>query len=242
MSYSSQSTRFVSIYNELSEFMEKELHEKDFRSHVQMLNIMAKKNHIIKANYDELRTFANLRNIIVHDSTGSYNPIAEPHPEVVKRYQEILNQLINPPTALSICTKADDMFFAHPNMKLIDCIKKMHDRNFSYIPVCADDKLIGVLSGDSIFTYMRRNATTAIHEEFKISDLGDSIKDHIDERFCFVDKSRPLGEITHMYINDIQDGKRLGAVFVTETGSENEKILGIISAWDLIDFIGKDEV
>ena len=61
MSYSSQSTRFVSIYNELSEFMEKELHEKDFRSHVQMLNIMAKKNHIIKANYDELRTFANLR-------------------------------------------------------------------------------------------------------------------------------------------------------------------------------------
>jgi len=242
MSDSSPSAKFVSIYNELSEYMEKELNEKNFRSHVQMLNIMSKKNHIIKSNYDELRTFANLRNIIVHDSTGSYNPIAEPHPEVVKRYQHILNQLINPPTALSICTKAADMFFAHPNMKLIDCIKKMHDRNFSYIPVCMNEKLIGVLSGDSIFTYMRRNSTTSIHEEFRIRDLGDSIKDHIDERYCFVNKDLSLGEITSMYINDIKDGKRLGAVFVTETGSENEKIMGMISAWGLIDFIGKDEV
>ena len=241
MSETTLSEKFVSIYNELSEYMEKELHEKDFRSHVQMLNIMSKKNHIIKENYEELRTFANLRNVIVHDSTGNYNPIAEPHEEVVKRYQDILNRLKNPPTALDISTKAKDMFFAHLNMRLIDCIKKMHDKNFSYIPVCADYKLLGVLSGDSIFTYMRRNATISIHEDFKISDLGDSIKNHIDERYCFVSKDMPLNEVTNMYINDIKDGKRLGAVFVTKTGHDSEKILGMISAWDLIDFIGKDE-
>ena len=153
----------------------------------------------------------------------------------------ILNQLINPPTAFSMCTKAKDMFFAYLDMRLIDCVKKMHDYNYSYMPVRSKDKTVGVLSGDSVFTYMRKNATTTIHKNFLISDLGDSIKNHIDERYSFVEKNMPLHEIVDMYTNDIQDGKRLGAVFVTKTGNENEKILGMISAWDLIDYIGREE-
>jgi len=236
------STQFVNIYNELSEEMEKMLKEKSFHSHVQLLNILSKKNHVIKTNYDELRTFANVRNMIVHDSTGSYNPIVEPHPEAVRRYERILNKLKNTPTALSISTKAEQMFFASPDMLLIDCVKVMHDKNYSYIPVCENDKFSGVLSGDSIFTYMRRNTTAAVGSGLKIKDLGDSIKEHIDERYCFVAKDMLLSELTEMYSADIMDGKRLGVVFVTETGDEKQKILGMISAWDLIDYIGKEDL
>ena len=51
-----------------------------------------------------------------------------------------------------------------------------------------------------------------------------------------------LSELTEMYSADIMDGKRLGVVFVTETGDEKQKILGMISAWDLIDYIGKEDL
>lgn len=239
MSYSELSNRFINTYNELSEYMEKYLNYKDYRSHTQMLNIMAKKNHTVRIHYDELRTFANLRNIIVHDSTSKYNPIADPHIEVVERYESILNELRDPPTAFEIATKASDMVFVSPNMKLKECIKIMHDKDYTYMPVSQNMQLIGVLSGDSIFTYMRKNQTTTIHDDFRIKDLGDAIRMHIDERYSFVSKNTPLIDVTEMYSNDIQNGKRLGAVFVTERGQENERILGMISAWDLIDYIGK---
>ena len=241
MSYSELSNRFVNVYNELSEYMEKELNLKDYRSHVQMLNIMSKKNHTVKTYYDELRTFANLRNIIIHDSTSKYNPIAEPHVEVVERYEYIFNKLRNPPTAYDAATKAKDLVFASLDMRLLDCVKKMHDKNYSYMPVKDDNRFIGVLSGDSIFTYMRKNSTTTIHDNLKIADLGDSIREHIDERYCHVSKDTPLSQIIDMYSNDIQEGRRLGAVFVTATGSSDEKIMGMISAWNLIDYIGKED-
>ena len=241
MSYSELSNRFVNVYNELSEYMEKQLKLKDYRSHVQMLNIMSKKSHIVKNNYDELRTFANLRNIIVHDSTSKYNPIAEPNKEVVDRYEHIFNKLKNPPTAYDVATKSNDLVFAQPNMKLIDCIKQMHDKNYSYMPVMDKNNLVGVLSGDSIFTHMRKNYTITISNDFKVEDLGDSLVDPMDERFCYVSKNTLLDEVIDMYSRDIEEGKRLGAVLVTETGNSKQKIIGMISAWDLIDYIGKED-
>lgn len=240
MSYSELSNRFINTYNELSEYMEKYLNYKDYRSHTQMLNIMSKKNHTVRTYYDELRTFANLRNIIVHDSTSKYNPIADPHIEVVQRYESILKELKDPPTAFGMSTKAKDLVFASPNMRLKECIKIMHDKDFTYMPISQSMQLVGVLSGDSVFTYMRKNQTTTVHDDFRIKDLGDAIKTHMDERYSFVSKNTSLIDVTQMYVNDIQDGKRLGAVFVTEHGREDERILGMISAWDLIEHIRKD--
>lgn len=234
------SSRLINIYNELSEYMGKLLNERDYKSHVQMLNILSKKHHMIKAYYDELRLIANLRNIIVHDSTSKYNPIAEPHKEIVDRYEYIFSRIKNPPIAIAIATKSKHLIFAKQETKVKTCIKRMHEKNISYMPIIKDDQLIGVLSGDCIFTYMRKNHTTTIHEEFTIGDLGDSIFYHIDERFSFVSKGTPLHQIVEMFANDIQDGKRLGAVFVTQSGSKKEKILGMISAWDVIDYIGDD--
>ena len=241
MPYSELTNRFINVYNELSEYMEDQLHLKDYRSHVQMLNIMSKKSQIIKNHYDELRTFANLRNVIIHDSTSKFNPIAEPHREVVERYEYILNRLTNPTTAYDIATKSDDLVFAHKNMRLIDCIKIMHDKNYSYMPVMEKQKFVGVLSGDSIFTYMRKNHIITIYEDFQVGDLGDSITEHMDERYSFVGKDALVDDIIYMYNNDIKDGRRLGAVFVTNNGNADEKIIGMISAWDLIEYIGKDE-
>lgn len=241
MSDNELSSRFINAYNELSEYMEAYLHLREHRSHVQMLGIMSKKNHTIKSNYDELRTFANLRNIIVHDSTSRYNPIANPHMEAVQRYEQILSEITNPDTAYSAATKSNNLIFAHPNMRLIECITNMHNKNFSYMPVIKDNRLIGILSGDSIFTYMRKNQTTTIHKDFRVADLGDSIVEHIDERYCYVKKDTPLNDVVEMYSNDIEDDKRLAAVFVTTTGNIKGKILGMISAWNLIDYMGRED-
>ncbi len=241
MSYSELSNRFINTYNELSDYMEKHLNYKDYRSHTQMLNIMAKKNHIVRVHYDELRTFANLRNIIVHDSTSKYNPIADPHIEVVERYENILKELKDPPIAFDIATKASQLVFAVSDMKLKECVKIMHDKNFTYMPVAEKGMMIGVLSGDSIFTYMRKNQKITIHDDFRIKELGDAIKMHMDERYSFVSCYTPLNDVVEMYANEIQDGKRLGAVFVTERGYEDERILGMISAWDLIDYMYEEK-
>ncbi len=159
--------------------MEKVLNVHDYRSHVQMLSILRKKNKTVAKFYDELRLFANLRNLIVHDSTSKYNPIAEPHEEVVERYEHIYRRIKNPPNAMDVCIESNDLIFARLEDKVLDCIKKMHDQDISYIPVIDKHKVVGVFSGDCIFTYLRNNETTLIDSNFTIADLGDSF--HLEQ-------------------------------------------------------------
>lgn len=241
MTDNSLSTRFINTYNEFTEHMEDVLNLHDYKTHVQMLNILSRKNHTVHHYYDELRLFASLRNTIIHDSTSKYNPIAIPHEEVVKRYESIFHQIKDPPTALDICVKSKNLAFARLDHRVKDCIVKMHDKDFSYMPVIDNNQVVGVFSGDCIFTYMRKNHTTIVNDKFLIRDLGDSIHidNHIDERFEFIGKNTSLGEIINKFSNTMIGSKRLAVIFVTHNGNNNEKILGMISAWNVIDEVSE---
>lgn len=241
MSNTSLSDRFINTYNELTEHMEKILNIHDYKSHVQMLSILNRKNQTVAKFYDELRLFANLRNTIVHDSTSRYNPIAEPHKEAVERYEYIYNRIKNPPTALDICIRAKDLIFASLDDRVIDCIKKMHENDISYIPIIDKNTIVGVFSGDAVFTYMRNNKTTVIDSNFTIMDLGEciSLDKHIDERFEYVRKFTKLDDIVYMFSQSIKGSKRLGVIFVTENGRPHEKVLGMISPHNVIEEVSE---
>lgn len=64
-------------------------------------------------------------------------------------------------------------------------------------------------------------------------------KDFIDidknenEYYSFVKKNTLLIEIEEMFQKEFKDNKRLAVVFITETGKKTEKLLGLITVWDL---------
>ena len=76
---------FITIYNELDDFMRKELNQDHKASHSDLIRKMARKNKVFNIYMDELLSFARLRNAIIHNPYNRYaQPIADPHDYVVE--------------------------------------------------------------------------------------------------------------------------------------------------------------
>ena len=42
-----------------------------------------------------------------------------------------------------------------------------------------------------------------------------------------------------MFQNGLKDQKRISVVFITETGKSSEKILGLVTAWDIAGYTNR---
>lgn len=228
---------FLEMYNEIDQYMRKELKKSDEASHSNLIREMSKKNRVFRNNENDLLDYAKLRNAIVHNSHKKVaDPIAEPHEYIVKRYKSLLDSVMNPPKALdTIAIKSDKIFSAQLSNNLYGILKKMKDNSFTHVPIFDGEKFIGVLSENTLFSYMVDNKDVIITTEYLIKELIDyiPIDNHIGEYFEFVERQSLVLDIVEKFSDYLIDTKRLGAIFITENGLGSQKILGMITAWDI---------
>lgn len=235
--YDGNSEKFLTTYNELDKYMREYLNESGHSSHSDLINKMAKVNKVFNANEYNLRSFANLRNAIVHNPNEKFaNPIAEPHDFIVKRYEEIKNKVMNPPKALdTIAIKRDNIFTASLNSKALEIMEQMNKNIFTHVPIVDNDILVGVFSENTVFSYIVKNQEVLIDSEMLIKEFAEyiPINNHGSESFKFVSRETLVIDIEGIFQEGIKDNKRISAVFITENGNENEKLLGMLTAWDV---------
>jgi predicted transcriptional regulator len=225
----SNSEKFLAIYNEIDVFMRKELNVESWVSHKELIRrLIDKGNLIIKTYADDLISYAELRNAIVHNPyKNQFEPIAEPHEIILNKYDKLKSQILNPPLALdTLAIRGKDIFKISLEDSIIAVMEVMNNRSFTHVPVIENNKLIGVFSENTIL----------IDDEFKIKDFIEFIplNNHCSECFLFRPRTITVIEIEEVFKSDIIGNKRIAAVFITENGRENEKILGLITQWDVI--------
>lgn len=76
-----------------------------------------------------------------------------------------------------------------------------------------------------------------ISEFFK--DDGSIVEDEIgfarkNEYYLFSSKRTPVFELKKIFTEKFEKGDRVGAIFITENGKQSERLLGIITSWDLV--------
>ena len=69
---------------------------KDFIAFYRLIDQAKKKSPLVRKYEDDLRSYADLRNAIVHNRTSMEFVIAEPHTEVVERIEHIDQVLAKP--------------------------------------------------------------------------------------------------------------------------------------------------
>ncbi|NLC67536.1 MAG: CBS domain-containing protein [Clostridiaceae bacterium] len=235
----SNAEKFLAIYNELDTYMRRELNVDSWISHKDLIRRLAEKgNLLIKYNADDLMTFAELRNAIVHNPyKNQLDPIAEPHSIILSRYENLRNKILKPPLALdTIAIKYKDIYKATLEENTLTVMETMSKKSFTHVPVIEDGKLIGVFSENTIFSFIVNNRNVIIDDEFKIKDFIDfiPINNHCSECFLFRPRNITVIEIVEVFKNDLIGSKRIAAVFITNNGREDEKILGLITPWDVI--------
>ncbi len=237
----SNSDRFLNIYNELDQFMRVSLDEDSRTSHTQLIEKLAKKSNLFRFYKNDLKEFAELRNAIVHNTHFCNNRygdvIAEPHDIVVEMYDELLEKINSPKLAKDIYRHLSDenVLIATTKTKIMNIIKAMHDKDFTCVPIIMNNKLIGVFSENVLLSLIAKKGICDFRKLI-INDILEyiQIENHQGEYFEFCKVKDNIFDLKELFQKQMLNKKRLELIFVTGNGQRNEEILGVISAWDLV--------
>lgn len=236
MPESKREKEILRIYNELDKFFRTSLGQDEAIDHAGVLQRISRINPEVNRYTYELRSFSKLRNMLVHDGSGSNEmPLIEPTEFAIKRYQELADLIMKPKKALNIAVRKDRVFTVKPSDLATEVMEEMNKKTFTHAPVMKGDKMVGVFSENTVFSYLVKEKQSLIDEETTVGDFMDFIglDDHPSEKFIFVSSESTAMEVREIFSDAVKNGVRIGMIFVTANGKPEESLLGVITAWDL---------
>lgn len=185
---------------------------------------------------DKLNLCREIRNLLSHHAEFGGERVVQPSDTLIKFLEEVTEYVRRPPLALECATLFADLLKTTPSQKAQTVMKKMERQGFSHVPVIENGGCIGVFSVSSLFTYALLHGMEAVRDDMLISDFYEvtPIDRHSTERFRFVGRDATINDVRQQFEHSSK--KRLAAVFVTDNGSQSGRILGMITATDLINY------
>ena len=178
---------------------------------------------------ERLKDLGELRNFLVHEYRND-QPVAIPSEASVTLIEDIRDQLTKP-------ARLTDLF-RHP---VVTCApsdpigvaaRKIHDGSYSQLPVYSGNELIGLLTSETVARWLadRLADGQGILEE----EIVEEVMKHGDGSHTFVvmDRHSTVDDALTEFDESLHSGKILDAVILTQSGSRNERPLGIVTAAD----------
>lgn len=183
----------------------------------------------------KLRTYADLRNAIVHSERGIDSPIAEPHVEEVERYERLVQGILKPPSVMSIAVPIAKIFSVDYSKNLFEVIRYMNEKVYTHALLLDKGRVVGVFSENTIFSYLGHHGEAILDSTLMIESVREflPIQSHKSECFQFVSRLESVGDVVRIFRDMFQSRRRLGAVFITEKGAPSESLLGMLTPWDI---------
>lgn len=226
---------FIAMFNKLEKWAKKEagLHEDDSLKKAFSILRDKKKNAVVKRYYDELELLRKIRNLLVHEKTDPENHVIYPSEEIVASLHEIYQKLAAPKKVGNVFNRSVVTFTTEDSLaSVLKVIEKQSYTNFPiYLP---DGKFVGVLTDNGVARWLAENVEDG---DLLVSTVETKVKDVIDREeiknnYIFINKNTSVYDAKDMF----QSHKvRLAAILITENGKEHEKLLGIITAYDILE-------
>lgn len=185
---------------------------------------------------EELNICREMRNMLAHHAQIGGKPVFEPSDEVVDVLRRILDDVKNPPVAMTIATPASMLVTCDPDDLAENVIHMMKKQGYSHVPVVERGVLKGVFSVGTVFSMVDKYGPGNVREGARIRDFEEflPVDRHTTESFGFVSDSAPYSGLKQRFTAKGPHERRLAALFVTANGNPGEKLLGIITPWDMI--------
>ena len=112
----------------------------------------------------------------------------------------------------------------------------MKNKGFSHIPVLNDkNAVVGVFSPNALFNYFTEHTDQDIsHLSTKDIEPYLSLDKSFSEKYCFVAANLGEEEVADTFVNNYLNNKKIAMVFVTQSGKQNEPLIGVIVLKDLL--------
>ncbi|MFC4557769.1 CBS domain-containing protein [Virgibacillus kekensis] len=227
----SRAERFEVAFNRIHQELRKLVKDEN-QSFSNLVYKGSKSYTIVRQYQSELQQFSRLRNAIVHERYELGEYIAEPNEKTVSRIEKIAKVLSQPNHALTIATKEVIIFdYADSLEKLVTGI---NNHSYSQYPVYREDSCVGVITAKLVVKWMAANLVNSKVDLSKFT-VGDVFNADDSHPIAFVSKSKNIFELEEIFEEAHLAKQDLEGVIITENGRQDEKPLGIVTPWDLIE-------
>ena len=121
-------------------------------------------------------------------------------------------------------------------------IDSMNEGGYSHVPVLnGDGKVIGVFSESTMLEAWKANIRCTEAATMNVLAKILPIDNHKMDVFGFVPKDATAASLQKIYKESFENNERIGLIFVTETGRQDEPLLGITTVWDIAESLDTED-
>jgi predicted transcriptional regulator len=194
-----------------------------------LLNRTKSKSRLVQSIYKDLKGLAKIRNFLVHELEKK--DAIELSDETIKQIEKFAALLMNPP-------KVDRFFqnnivYCNVYDSVDSVLYKMKEHDFSQVPVYNGIDFFGLLTTNTVARWLTEQLTKngIINHEDQINQV--MLSEEYTDNYQFVDRNINLFDIAEIFKNNLKSTTKLDAILITETGKSSQKLLGIITWYDL---------
>ena len=184
---------------------------------------------------ERLEEYAELRNLLVHETLEPDGWIAVPSEQVVRRIEAIRDRLAGG-------QRADDAFrrrvvTVEASAPLRDALAQAHATGFSQFPVVEVGAVVGLLTDRGLARWLAARSAApgplVLSEAVAGATVADVLHADADRRtWALAARDEPAERVLARFV----EAPELEAVLVTQHGQADQKLLGIATHLDVVRF------
>lgn len=226
---------YLAYFNQIDKHFDKVLHLSKFIPYNEKIKRLIEWEYpiswFVALHRYELQFIWELRNHITHGIKLDGHNYAIPSQYALDKIKTLSQHIKEPPSCFDIFKKT--VFFAKTTDKLKDIVIIMKNNMYTHIPIYdKNNHFVWVLTESSICYWLAKQLQQWTKSLEKII-IGDVPLEKWLDAYLFVSKHVNIYEIDKLFTLKRQKHKRLWAIFISNHGKEQEKILGIITAGDV---------
>ena len=231
MSSTNITEEFLDKYKQMENIVRNEYNLGDNDSIVNFLINSKEFKHI----ENELDLCRDTRNLLSHNPKINGEYLVYPSEEMIKLLDEVIQKVTKPLKASNVMVKKSELCFMSMQDKVKDAMTTMKEHSYKYIPILEDGVLVGMFSAKTILDIMTSEGVDAFKDDATFESVSKyiAIENVSSKTFAFVGNSTPLCEVKDIFKEDVEHKERINIIFVTQHGKSDEKLLGIITAWEI---------
>ena len=230
-------SNFLDVFKQLEKFLRLES-KFDFDESSYKRNIESSTNRIVRnlENKDILLIAGKIRNLIVHN-----NKVVFPSQTFLSNFEQLVQKIIHPKLVTEVMIPTNQCVIAKPHQTFFEVSNLMKINRITTVPILENDKVVGVFSETTLFQTLVDSEGNIIYslKESRFREFMDKfgLESNTYFSFKFVNRNSNVYDCLDYFEKGYNEYKRLELIFVTENGNPNESLLGLVSIFDLLDYL-----
>jgi len=229
--------KFIGIVNEINQFLIDKYNLHSNSTFGAAIEHVKNVDRLVKYEYDFLDLVKDLRNVIVHKSYQE-GPVAVPRKDVVDRLEVILKKL-KYPTFIASEFKSNVISFNDKDT-LDMVLDEVSANDYTQFPIFSDSGLVGLLTENGITKWLASKKNDGIIEfnDIKIKEILSI--DENSESYRVLEHNKTVYDVIDVFNKrSITYGSLTILIAKAFEINKSEDIAGIITHWDIKDYIQK---